>query len=126
MVKQRLIRSGDMLKDDAELVVRGGDLDGPAIREDALRMFDVYGLYGVSVFALREATLDEIAQQAPLVRFARLTVVTVGAIRAAGLALEPTGRNPRHYTVVLTDLGVSVDRLCGCERRLWNNPYYEE
>lgn len=125
-MKQRLIRSGDPLYDDAEVVVRGGDLDGPAIREDALRMFEVYGSYGISVFALREATLDEIAQEPPLVRFARLTVVTVGAIRAAGLSLEPTGRNPRHYTLVLPDLGPSVDRLCGCERWLWDNPYYEE
>lgn len=89
-------------------------------------MFEVYGLYGISVLALRGATIDELAQAAPLVRFAHLALVTVGAIRAAGLDLEPTGRNPRHYTVVLPDLEDSVDRLCACERRLWPNPYHEE
>lgn len=126
MVKQRHIRSGETLADDAEVVIRGGDLDGEVIREDALRIFEIYGVYGISVFALRGATLDELAQQAPLVRFEQLALVTVGAIRAAGLDLEPTGRNPRHHTVVLSDLGESVDRLCGCERRLWPNPYHEE
>ena len=71
MVKRRLVRSGDTLIDAAEVVVRGGDLHGQAVREDALRMFEVYGSYGISVFALGGATIDELAQQAPLVRFAR-------------------------------------------------------
>ncbi len=78
------------------------------------------------MFAVRGATIDELAQQARLVRFGQLALVTAGAIRAAGLDLEPTGRNPRHYSVVLPDLGASVDRLCACERRLWSNPYHEE
>lgn len=125
-MKQRHIRSRDLLSDETEVVVRGGDLDRDVIRKDARRMFDVYGQYGISVFALRGATLDELAQQAPLVRFAQLALVTVGAIRKAGLDLEPTGRNPHHYTVVLRDLDASVDRLCACERRLWLNPYHEE
>jgi hypothetical protein len=89
-------------------------------------MFQVYGTYGISVFAVRGATIHELAQQVPLVRFAQLALVTVGAIRAAGLDLLPTGRNPRHYTVVLPDLEASVDRLCSCERLLWSNPYHTE
>jgi len=125
-VKRRLIRSGDTLIDDAEVVVRGGELQGRAVREDALRTFEVYGSYGISMFALKGATIDELAQQAPLVRFAQLALVIAGAIRAAGLDLEPTGRNPRHYSAVLPDLGASVDRLCACEQRLWSNPYHEQ
>jgi len=30
-------------------------------------MHDVYGTFGISVFALRGATIDELTQQAPLV-----------------------------------------------------------
>jgi hypothetical protein len=125
-MKQRHVRSGDHIDDDAEVVVRGGDLDVAVIRVDARRMHEVYGVYGISVPALRGATLDELAQQTPLVRFSQLALVMVGAIRDAGLVLEPTGRNPRHYTVVLPDIDVSVETLCLCERRLWTNPYYEE
>lgn len=124
-MKQRYVRSGDRLDDREEVVVRGGHLDPDVVRADAQRMFDIYGSYGISVFALRGATLDELAQEAPLVRFGQLTLVTVGAIRASGLDLEPTGRNPRHYTVVLPDLDQGVKRLCACERRLWDNPYHE-
>lgn len=124
-MKQRLLRSGGTLGDD-ETVVRGGDLDSDVIRRDARRMFDVYGVYGVSVFALGGLMLDELAQDAPLVRFEQLALFGVGVIRAAGLYLEPMGRNPRHFTVVLPDLDASVERLCACERRLWRNPYHEE
>ncbi len=125
-MKQRHIRAGDALDDDGEVVVRGGEFDPAVVRADAQRMFDIYGVYGISVLALRGATLDELAQHSPLVRFSQLVLVTVGAIRAAGLTLEATGRNRRHYTVVLPDLDNSVSRLCACERRLWPNPYHEE
>lgn len=66
-MKQRFIRSGDELEDDDELVLRGGELDPAVIRRDAQRMFDVYGTYGISVFALQGATIDELAQESPLV-----------------------------------------------------------
>lgn len=88
-------------------------------------MCDVYGMFGISVFALRGATVDELAQQAPLVRFAELTIVTVGVLRSAGLALEPTGRNRRHYTVVFEDLNSGVEIICACEHHTWTNPYHE-
>lgn len=97
-MKQRYIRPDDQLEDDEEIVLRGGELDPAMIRADAQRMFDIYGIYGISVFALRGATIDELAQQTPLVRFPLITVTTVRAIRGAGLDIEPTGRNPRHYT----------------------------
>lgn len=124
-MKQRYIRTGDELDDD-EVVLRGGDFEPGVVRADAQRMFHIYGVYGISVFALRGATLDELAQQSPLVRFSHLVLVAVVAIRAAGLDLEAMGRNRRHYTVVLPDLDDSVDRLCACERRLWPNPYHDE
>ena len=77
-----------------------GALDEAALRADAQRYHGIYGEYGISVFAARDATLDELAQQVPLVRFETLTLVRVGALRAAGFRLDPTGRNPRHFTVL--------------------------
>lgn len=124
-VKQRHIRVGDDLDDEVTVVVRGGELDAELLREDALRNYAVYGTYGVSVFAVRDLTLDELAQQAPLVRFGQLTLITVGALRAAGLRLEPTGRNPRHYDISFDDLDDGVDRLIRCEHRTVDNPYHQ-
>jgi hypothetical protein len=91
----------------------------------ARRNHAIYGSYGISVFAVRDITLDELAQQRPLVRFERLAVVTVGVLRAAGLRLDPTGRNPRHFDVTFNDLDVGVESLCNCEHRVVVNPYYE-
>ena len=125
MAKQRYDRSGDVLDDDTVLVVRGGDLDRDVLRQDAERMFSVYGVYGISVFSLRDISLDELAQQPPLVRFARLTLVTVGVLRRAGLQLEATGRNPQHFTIGFGYLEDGVERLCACEYRTSDNPYYE-
>lgn len=120
----RFVRSAEDLDGDVQ-VVRGGLLDAEVLRADARRMFAVYGLHGVSVFALRDAPLDELAQQPPLVRFAELTVFRVGVLRGAGLRLEPTGRNPLHFTVVMVLLREGVDALCACEHAVWGNPYYE-
>lgn len=88
-------------------------------------MFAIYGIYGISVYAVRAVPLEELAQRAPLVRFAQLTLVTVEVLRAAGFRLEPTGRNPEHFTVVLPDIGVAVDRLGRCDHQTVENPYHE-
>lgn len=48
-----------------------------------------------------------------------------GALRAAGLGLEPTGRNPHHFDIVFDDLDDGVSRLLGCEHRVVANPYHE-
>jgi hypothetical protein len=95
------------------------------LRSDAQRNAAVYGSYGISVFAARDVTVDELAQQVPLIRFAELTVVTVRALRAAGLSLEPTGRNPRHFDITFDDLEDGIARLLRCEHRTFANPYHE-
>ena len=74
----------------------------------------------------RHATVDELAQQAPLVRFEMLTLVRVGTLLALGFRLEPTGRNPKHFTVAFDDLDRGVEALEACEHRSWLNPYYED
>ena len=63
MTKKRHIREGDRLDDDATIVIRGGALDAAALRADAERYHDIYGEYGISVFAARDATVDELAQE---------------------------------------------------------------
>ena len=126
MAKQRHLRSDDDLDDDDIVVVRGGDLDPEALRSDAERYHSIYGDYGLSVFAARDVAVDELAQQAPLVRFEVLTLVRVGVLRAAGFRLEPTGRNPRHFTVAFDDLEAGVAELRRCEHRSWVNPYHED
>jgi hypothetical protein len=107
------------------VLVRGGELDPDVLSADALRYHSIYGVYGISVFAVRDATLEELAQQVPLVRFERLTLLTVGDVLASGLRLEPTGRNPRHYTVSFADLDDGVRRLAGCPHQVVPNPYYD-
>jgi len=124
-VKQRYIRVGDELTDDVAVVVRGGALDPELLREDALRNYAIYGTYGISVFAVRDLSLDELAQQSPLVRFEQLTVMTVGALRSAGLGLEATGRNPRHFDLAFDELDDGIARLISCEHRTIANPYHE-
>jgi hypothetical protein len=85
----------------------------------------VYGTYGVSVFAVRGQSLDEMAQEIPLVRFRSMTLITVGELTECGLRLEPTGRNPRHYTVGFDDLDHGVKALTGCRHQVTTNPYHD-
>jgi hypothetical protein len=54
-----------------------------------VRYHSIYGVYGISVFAVRDVMLDELAQQAPLVRFGRFSLLKVRDVLAAGMRLEP-------------------------------------
>ena len=124
-MKLRRLREGDVLEDGDVTLVRGGELDPDVLREDAVRYHSIYGVFGISVFAIRDATLEEMAQQVPLVRFESLTLLKVRDVLAARLRLEATGRNPRHYTVAFDDLDDGVARLVGCQDRVVPNPYYD-
>lgn len=126
MTKQRFLREGDELTDDTMIVIRGGLLNATFIRSDALRNQEIYGTFGVSVFALKGATVDDLAAVPPLVRFPQLTLVTAGELRARGLRLEPTGKNSRHYDVGFDDLDVGVDALLNCDCSIVENRYYEQ
>jgi hypothetical protein len=125
MTKRRHLRHGDRLDDDETIVVRGGRLEPSLLKADAQRYRDLYGSYGISVFAARGATVDELAQQVPLVRFETLTLVRAGVLRAAGFWLEATGRNPRHFTLAFDRLDEGVDALVSCEHLEWPNAYHE-
>jgi hypothetical protein len=122
-MRLRRLREDD-IPDGSTLLVRGGELDQDVLTTDALRYHAIYGTYGVSVFAVRDLTLDEMAQQVPLVRFRILTLLTAGALSGCGVRLEPTGRNVRHYTISFDDLAQGVKALVGAEHRVMTNPYY--
>jgi hypothetical protein len=76
-MKLRRLREGHVLEDGDVVLVRGGDLDPDILRADAVRYHSIYGTYGISVFAVRGVTVEELAQQVPLVRFGRLTLLRV-------------------------------------------------
>ena len=101
-------------------------LSASVLADDAMRNHAVYGVFGISVFAAKGLTVDELAQASPLVRFESLTLMTVGAIRQAGLAIEPTGRNPLHYDVTFRDLAAGIESLLGCSHTVFHNPYFED
>jgi hypothetical protein len=122
--KQRHLRAAEHLADDT-VVARGGEFHPGLLRSDAERYCSIYGSFGFSVLAVRGIGLDELAQQVPLVRFEVLTIVEAGALRAAGCRLEPTGRNPRHFTVAFDGLEQGIRALLACERRSWVNPYHD-
>jgi hypothetical protein len=61
----------------------------------------------------------------PLVRFAALTLIKVAAVRRAALRLEPTGRNPRHYTLTFDDLDQGIATLARCAHRVVPNSYHD-
>lgn len=85
-VKLRRLREGDVLEDGATVLVRGRELDPNLLREDAVRYHSIYGVYGISVFAIRGVTLEEMAQQVPLVRFERHSAEGRGCCRGQAAA----------------------------------------
>ena len=124
-MKLRRLRDGDVLENGDIVLVRGGDLDPDILRADAARHYGIYGIYGIAVFAVRDVTVDELAQQVPLVRFDRLRLLKVRDVLAAGMRLEPTGRNSRHYTVSFDDLEDGVQRLVSCTYQIMPNRYHD-
>ena len=64
-MKLRRLRDGDVLEDGGIVLVRGGDHDPDVLCADAARYHSIYGVYWISVFAVRGATVDELAQQEP-------------------------------------------------------------
>jgi len=112
------------LPDDALVVVRGGTLDPERLRRDARMTLARFGECGISVLAARdEAALDAIARTT-LVHEAVLTLMTVGALRAARLELRPTFRTP-HYTLMTPDLDADIARLQRCDNELRSNPHHQ-
>lgn len=111
------------LQDDALVAVRGGTLDRDTLIADAMRTFRRFGEYAVSVLAAPTDEDFDLLARTTLLRYERLTVMTAGAIRRAGLELRPTFRRP-HYSVMLPDLSADVERLAPCDNESRPNPHF--
>jgi len=120
-VKRRYVRPDGELSDETVVVVRGGGLDSEILAQDAQRAHDVYGTYAISVFV----TVDELAQEPPLVRFASITLMTVGEIRPQGCCSARVDADRLHYSIDFDDLDTGVEALVRCEHRTIVNPYHE-
>lgn len=58
-MKLRRLRECGVLADGDIMLVRGGELDPDVLRKAAVRYHSVSGVYAISVFAVRGATLEE-------------------------------------------------------------------
>jgi hypothetical protein len=52
-------------------------------------------------------------------------LLKAGDVLAAGMRLEPTGRNPRHFTVGFDDLERGVQRLASRPHQVAPNAYHD-
>lgn len=124
MTKQRQIRD-EPPPDDATLVLRGNLLTEAILTTTASENYEVYGFYGVSMWAeVGEATRDGLLAT-KLVKQEVVAVFKAGDLRSAGLELRPTGASP-HYDVVHTDVGQLVAKLIACPHVVIDNAHYEQ
>jgi hypothetical protein len=97
-------RRGEPPLPAAAVVIRGDLLDPEVLAESATRNFDVYGFYGISVFAeTANLTWTDLAATR-LVAVPWLVLFAAGDLQAAGLEMRDTGMAP-HYDVVHPELG---------------------
>lgn len=105
MASQRLIRDEPPLADGAVLVRTLFDtnpdcqtFDREVLIADVTVNFDLFGYYGLSLWAISDAwPLDKVlAEKARKAR--RVALFTAGELRSQGLGLIPSGRAPHYDT----------------------------
>lgn len=103
---------------DLTLLVRGGQrgLNADRLRKAAQNADAKLGLLAVSAFADFDRDLEALCRAKRALRvYGSLWVSTAGRLRAAGFAIEQTGRDHAHHSIVLPDLVPStLGRLRAC------------
>lgn len=118
-------RRGEPLPSAATIVVRGDLLEPDSLRQSALENHEIYGFFGVSVFAeVGGVTWVEISTT-KLARAEWIVLFTVGTLVASELELWDTGQSP-HYDVVHDDINELVGRILGTEHRVVRNPVHDQ
>ena len=104
--------------------MRGDLLDPDVLRAAAADNHEIYGFYGISVFAeVGDMNWQDIAA-AKLPRAEWLVLFTVNALLGAGLELWDTGQAP-HYDIVHPDMDELIRRILETEHRVVRNPAHE-
>lgn len=122
--KQRQVRDEPPL-DEATVVLRGNLLTEATLAITASDNYEVYGFYGVSVWAVVGGVTSDSLLATKLAKQEVVAFFTAGDLRAAGLELRPTGALP-HYDVVHTDVGQLVAKLIACPHEVIDNEHYEQ
>jgi hypothetical protein len=122
MAKQRA-RRGEPALPAAAVIIRGDLLAPEILAESAMRNFEVYRFYGISVFAETADLAWTDLAATRLVAVPWLVLFTAGDLQAAGLELWDTGMAP-HYDVVHAELAELVARMLGTAHRVVPNPHH--
>lgn len=123
VVKQRA-RRGEPALPAATVLIRGDLLDPDMLATSAQRNYEVYGFYGISVFAETEDTRWTDLAASRFARVEWLVLFTAGDLVASGLELWDTGLAP-HFDVVHESLSGLVARMLGTSHRVVQNPHHE-
>jgi hypothetical protein len=104
----------DQPPDDTTLVIRAGVMTADNVRGSAERTFELYAVFGISVEAVIDTTVQEACAGDRIANYRRVRLSTFGRVRAGGFALLASFGHP-HFTLVLPDLSeLTIARLGRC------------
>lgn len=108
-MRQRLIREEPPLADGAVLVRTlfdtypdGRMFDRDALVADVAVNFDLFGYYGLSLWAISDDWPLDVVLVEKARKARRVALFTAGELRSQGLGLVPSGRAPHYDTSVGT------------------------